>query len=222
MNQELKYKWVRHTTEWIKENPGKPTMYKHYEDGTIEMGSSKREKVPQKNRLPLTFLHITEEEYNRYDKPKAVKTVDRSNAGIYLIICHPVLHVYVGQSRNVEVRLRNHKMMLSKQQDRVSSATYDTMWQHSDEYGLSEFEFKCYRKMPGATRDELLKAEAETMWEFLRAGYKLYNSQLNAQFSGEFVSCPEIYQSTISKTILSLMEGRIVEEDLLKFVSANS
>lgn len=181
------YRWVPRSKEWIKENPGKGTMYKEYFEPQKEEGNSED--------FFSINTPITPKSVKLYPNPK--KTM---GSGIYIVICEVEKHVYVGQSRNVENRLRNHKMVISSNDEHESKA-YIKMKAHRKLHGLNAFEFIKYDMIPHATTSMLLDREAEVMAEFARKGYLLYNRSIALQVMDESIYCPIQFQPFVANLV---------------------
>ena len=164
---KINHKWVKRPDEWIKENPNKPTMYK------IQV-----EEFESKKRRTFT---------------KRGKKLSKKGSGIYAIVCEKTKSAYIGQSKNISVRLRNHKMNLKNQKNNGES--YKRMYEDVNRFGLDSFDFRCIEM----TDVNLLRKETEAMNLFMNSGYKLYNAQVNA--SASYVYCPFEIQDVVLKII---------------------
>lgn len=79
-------------------------------------------------------------------------------SGIYLIICHTNGVVYVGESSDMCVRLKDHKNRL-----RRGASDNPRLQRAWDKYGEGAFEFSLFYKMPNSTVDERLAVEGRLM-----------------------------------------------------------
>lgn len=159
--------WAIRSKEWIKDNPGKGTMYK------TEL---KEDEAPPINLLaPIR------------NKLKGERNKDLiHDTGIYLIICEQAKSVYVGQSINMGSRMRSHKMNITAI-DPPQLQTYAKIREDWNKYGAISFEFKRYLPLPNTTTSEdLTNHENNTMWEYMNNGYKLYNTVITGN-----IYCPE-------------------------------
>ena len=159
--------WVKRSDEWIKQNPNKPTMYKVLKD-EIKINTNKKPK-------------------------KRVGKITSITSGIYAIVCEKSKSVYVGQSKSLDVRLRNHKMNLRNQTNKCES--YKRMYEDVNKFGLDSFDFRCIEQ----TDVDLINKETEAMNMFMNLGYKLYNAQVNA--NATYVYCPFEIQDVVLKII---------------------
>lgn len=176
--------WLPRSAEWIKDNPGKGTLYKVDKNTLTPVDTKEPEKIKSK------FQPDFKSNVKTYFIPKL------KHSGTYAIICDKAKYVYVGQSQNVKTRLRAHKMAIISPLTKLS--TYTLMKEHWKQFGIKSFQFVECQKIED-TKD-LLEAEINTMVEFLTKGYRLYNKQLPI---GEFaIYCPKDIILTIQKTIL--------------------
>lgn len=170
MKEEI---WLHRSQEWIKENPGKGTMYK--------ASQPEVEKPKPTKRIDLS----------------EIKTGEYRNPGIYAIICEKAKSVYVGQSKNMANRLRNHKMVLLSR--RPPSKIYERMLIDIDNYGIESFTFEKHIDLKDHDVPNILEIERETMWFFLEKGYRLYNADL--PIGNNAIYCPETMRDTIVSLI---------------------
>jgi len=165
------YKWVRRSPEWIKENPGKGTMYKEYISKECDDSTSKSQK-----RAVITLLKQKPIEpppkWTKHTPPEPKKGT--KDAGLYAIICEANKWAYIGQSMNVGSRLRNHKMIIVHNY-KSESKVYEDIKKDKNEFGIESFSFVKIKDMPEATSTQLLDAETKMMIEYLENGYSLYN-----------------------------------------------
>lgn len=166
--------WVRRSPEWIKENPKGGTMYK------VKVGGDEP--------TPNTASNYVKRTYN--------KLKNKTDKGIYAIICEPSKHVYVGQSIRVNTRIRSHRYKLINQHTNCVK-TYKKMREDFLIHGLDGFQFIKCKDMPDALTEDLINSERETMFEFLEKGYKLYNYQIEVYN----IYCPLKIKDTIQKII---------------------
>lgn len=195
---EKPYKWERRLPEWIKNNPGKGTMYKVYLDGSGEVPKQELEKQP---------IKIT-------PKIKVGNPI-----GIYVIICEIEKYAYVGQSTNIESRLRSHKMAIVNNTSFLSSS-YDLMRQHYKKHGIDAFEFRRHLYLPTKDKNLLNEKEFETMGEFARMGYRLYNKAISVQALQETIPCPLEFQEPVKKIIELLASNTRFEQELKEFLNS--
>ena len=173
------YTWEKRSEEWIKENPGKGTMYKKYIDGIEPEEKPVRAKI-----IPgMTLGKINNER------------------GIYVIVCEIEKHVYVGQSINMDTRLRQHKMsIVSKGKDQQQAETYDKIRKHYFKHGIEAFEFKKHLYV-GPEKEQLSIMENRVMNDFSQKGYTLYNMVISIGALRNIVQCPTEFKEVVEKTI---------------------
>lgn len=170
------YEWCFRSEEWIKSNPGQPTMYKHYADGYNPEAANRKEH-------------------------KAVAGCKRGKVGVYIVLCEPAKHVYVGQSMNMSTRLRNHRWSITRNSN---NKTYVQMREHLKQYGMDEFAFTMYAECDPHQR---LDKEKEVMIEFIHKGYTLYNIALNMPNNiGNMIQCPVEIQDKVLAYISELLK----------------
>ncbi len=173
---EKPYKWEKRTEDWIKENPGKGTMFKRYFNNTDEKAE------------------VIKEERTK------VYPIMKDDFGVYAIICDAEKCVYVGQSQNMNVRIRSHKMSILGPS--IKKGIYVKIKEHCEKHGPSCLEFKKILRLPeGSKIEDLLIKEDEIMAEFLQKGYTLYNFSVNNSLYNDHLHCPKDYKSIILKTI---------------------
>jgi len=173
------------SAEWIKENPNKGTMYKAVIDCDTEL------------KPPTNAVKSVRE----YIKKKGIKTV----AGVYTVYCEKSNSIYIGQSINVSSRLRQHKYQLSKDCNNTKIASYDEMMKDVKLYGLDSFTFSILETVENPNITVLLQKEAETMLEFLKRGYTLYNKHV--PLSNDVVFCPNRFKKTVEEFVTSLIKN---------------
>jgi len=161
----MKTVWKPRTPEWIKANPKQGTMYKVLVDNE---GNELNPEPPKPIEIITPLI-----------KEQQTKPKDLSQAGVYLIICGIENHAYIGLSSNIDVRLRNHKMNIIDNKTKVKTIAYGIMREHYIKHGIEAFEFIKYKHMPNASYNELGRMEMQTLLEYHRMGYKLYNQQIS-------------------------------------------
>lgn len=192
---ENKIVWKHRDKEWIKNNPGKPTMYK-------DVSGSDQESV--------NVLTDKDSAKALVSSGQVVKKRCSFDSGVYVIICENEKCVYVGQSSNVNVRLRSHKMCMLSVSD-VNSGVYILMSKHVKDHGIDNFVFKKYISMPHASEPELLKMEVSVMSEFIDMGYDLYNRIIPKDVLDEVVFCPKEHKETARKFIKELLDKELLK-----------
>lgn len=175
-----KYVWVKRPQEWINANPGKGTMYKEIlsevVDDTVLVKEvrNKRKYVSKANKI--------------------------SDCGIYAIICEKAKRVYVGQSINMSVRMRNHKACMLRTQT-SKMGVYIKMGEDIEKYGIDSFFFSEYKPMIGANTNDLIIEETKAMHDFINRGYELYNISLMGN-----IYCPDEYKVQLQAFIFRLID----------------
>jgi predicted GIY-YIG superfamily endonuclease len=168
---EEKKVWMKRSEEWIKQNPGKPTMYKDYPNNA------------NVNSLVFDTRRVVKKRY------------EKRTSGIYVILCEPAKSVYVGMSENIESRLRSHKFNINR---KYNKSPYIKICEDIETYGVSSFELKIYEEVNQTSN--LFRKETETMHLFKRDGYNLYN-QVIGELSKDLIYCKEELQPQINKLI---------------------
>lgn len=194
------YTWKHRSKEWVKENPGKGTMYKEY------LGP---EPEPKKNK-PIDLKPIQKTINKAISTPKrngikesigSKEKIPQGIIGIYAIVCEKEKCVYVGQSKNIAVRLRSHKMTIASDDPYYDTKVYKQMREHRKKHGADVFNFLVYKILNGAETKELLSEENNAMIYYASNGYKLYNSSLCTELVNSMIMCPEQFKQIILNTI---------------------
>lgn len=196
MNKE--YKWERRSPEWIKENPGKPTMYKVYDTQKSEFKA-----IAAKNIV----FDLDNKPIGSLSSPTLSLTFA---AGVYVIECVPEKCVYIGQSRNVPVRLRNHKYKILI--DFGSDDTYTDMRSDRIKHGIDSFTFSILHHMPEAKKQQLCSKEAEAISYYISKGYKVYNKQLYFDFLG--IEKTGLNKQWIKRLVVAISNGKISDANV--------
>jgi hypothetical protein len=144
--------WLKRSEEWIKQNPGKGTMYK--------VLAEEGEELPKESLL-------------KHAK-KIYSKKEPGNIGIYVVVCELSKRAYIGQSINVGTRLRSHKAGILK---RLKTNSYKAMVEDYEKYGPEAFKFIQIKQIENP--EHLTDEENESMIRYMEAGYKLYNQQIN-------------------------------------------
>lgn len=188
--------WKRRSPEWIKENPGKSYLYKDI-----------------KPLVVMPDVVVTSKYVNSY---KANRKVFPGQCGIYVVVCEVEKYVYVGQSMNVGVRLRSHKLaILSKDYD---GSMYHKMREHSNANGgISSFEFKTHKLCDMCDLDE---EESRGMLHYAQRGYKLYNKVIT--IVDQSVYCPDNYRHIVTEVIEKLQVKSGFDEALASLISLHA
>ena len=190
------YVWAKRSAEWIKENPGKGTMYK------IPIEQKEEIKKEVKNLM-----------ISRAEKKKI--ELQTKTCGVYAIVCEVEKMAYIGESFNVEVRMRNHKMCINNASS--SAVMYKLMNYHQGKHGKNAFQFiKMHEIDNNGMKDELLIKEAETMHEFIEMGYKLYNQSIPANPNS--VICPKHLAEDIKAIISKVKDNTELLSKMLALI----
>lgn len=185
--------WEKRDPDWIKANPGKGTMYK------IE--------IPDEAVSTIALRPLREKYKNLKEVEKLI------DIGIYIVICEKAKTVYVGQSRSMGNRMRNHKMNITRSNN--PKGIYVNMQKDYKHFGPDSFDYIRYIKLDRAYANDLTEVETETMWEFIEKGYRLYNRVI----PGGNLSCPAEYKITLQMFISRLrINPNLIEKikELLK------
>lgn len=170
--------WLKRSEEWIKNNPGKGTMYK-----------AVPETAPRE-----ALMSINGTNRKRYEK----KPEGDSDRGIYVIICEIAKAAYIGQSYNMGVRMRNHKAAIL---GRISSQnkTYDKIKKDVTTHGIDSIIFTKHCFVSENSSENLTEKENEVMYYYLNKGYRLYNCSIPGN-----ILCPEKHLILINSLIEKL------------------
>lgn len=149
-------------------------------------------------------------------KAKAkIKTVTLdSNVGIYACICESAQSVYIGQSKCMSNRWRNHLMNLRKNNYKNTSSQWQTDF---NKLGETEFKFKV---LENCDIIDLLNLETSYIKQYVRDGWFLYNDRLVTN-EHNWLSCKDEYVSTLKKLIRALDKGQMsiehIEQAIISF-----
>ncbi len=191
--------WLKRSPEWIKNNPGQPTMYK----GVLNLDDDYKGNVLLKK-----------EKKKKLDEIKNTNS-DFPDAGVYIIVNNETKSVYVGQSINMSNRLRSHKhYILEKAVNK--NQVYDKMIEDKIKHGIESFEFIKYILMPNKNGMELVEVENDVMHEFMAKGYSLYNRSV---YLGN-IYCPIKYKDDIVKVIDLLIINPERLSELKSFINS--
>lgn len=201
-----KAKWLKRDDEWIKANPGKPTMYKVVVDVVTIEESERDQTTTQAVKKLLT--------------PKG----RFPDAGIYAVVCEIEMYVYIGQSTNMGSRLRNHKMIIlggaSSEEEK-----YVLIKEHVKIHGADAIQFVKIKvvKEPegdGFLKHELLREEANAMEYYFNKGYRLYNKAIPQDMFNNSVLVTPQYKPVVNNLVKLLTEGRITIDQVRAFISS--
>lgn len=137
---------------------------------------------------------------HNWDGVKAKSIKRRSGEmGIYSIECTINKSVYVGQSRNISNRFKDHKATLKKKH------TNSNLQADFDKYGLEAFKFNILHH---CDEHELLEYETYFIRDYQRLGYSVYNIVLDT-VNESIVNCPTYYIEPIRRVIKYLSTDKI-------------
>lgn len=136
---------------------------------------------------------------------KPVKKRIGSVSGTYAIVCEVEKHVYIGQSIDVSNRLRSHRMFMSGR--KIESKTYIKIKEHVNKHGIGAFDFRIHMECQDSSLKNLLHMESQAMADYVKMGYKLYNSSINIQTVENAIFCPEKYRDIINLIIKKIDEN---------------
>jgi hypothetical protein len=97
---------------------------------------------------------------------------DRCTPGVYGIFNKQKKIVYVGESRQIEMRWTQHRSALS-----TGVKCNQTLLEDWRLGGEDSFEFRILYEMKHSTKDERLLKEEQTILEYEKRGYKVYNKR---------------------------------------------
>ena len=220
-------KWFKRSDDWIKENPKQPTMFKGYINDQGEIIDTTLSKPASKKlRTVIDYTNhpiITTQEEIPMELQKESDKFPKEewpDPGVYVILFEPQKFVYVGQSKNMANRMRNHKMNILSNTAEAKDKSYYLMRKHRDEYGIKEFKFQTHLKLPGVTSSELLMNEGKTMLLYLEKGYTLYNRQVTKEIINNSVFCPTEFRLEVQVLVTKLMNKELVVNQLTEFMQS--
>jgi len=132
-----------------------------------------------------------------------------SSIGIYHIKCVPLDRYYVGQSKNVPSRIRNHKMNLKNGTYGGKNKGLSQMQQDYDAMPEGSFVFA---QICSCEEDDLY--EMETFWakSYVNNGFEVYNYFLNTEVTG--LVCPDAFREIVKRVITALDKGKLSPSEL--------
>lgn len=197
------YVWKKRSEDWIKNNPGLPTMYKEYfESGVLSISEVK--ELPKEKIRHIEFKPNPKFERANY-------SLSGPDAGVYVILCENMKHAYVGQSKAMDNRMRQHKYSIVK--DCVKGKVYELMHEHKLEHGAEAFTFIKHTKMPHASEKDLKIQEKKVMHMYIQDGYTLYNIDIAGN-----LYCDEAIRPFIMSVINAVSENSQLIEDIKKLI----
>ena len=213
MEVQKTFVWKSQPKSWQEANPALSPMYKVYSDGTeefLEKGkTSKIKAAPHKK--PVTVKEIISE------IGKVRKKRDHTGTcGIYIVICEATKSVYVGQSVNIESRLRSHKGQVTNL--KCNYKLYTKIREDFKQHGNGSIEYKLHKSVNELT--QLTEEEIQTMREFIEKGYSLYNTHV--PLGRDSVYCPPQFKDSIKTIISALCSNRVSETELLSVCKSQS
>lgn len=123
--------------------------------------------------------------------------------GIYAIICEVKKRIYIGQSKNVSVRLRNHLYTLKK-----NEYANGKIFQMQDDFNqLGENSFVFIKICDIDDKKQLFDKETEIIKEYVDKGYLPYNTFINTETTGMF--CPVKFKPLVARVVALLDDGKL-------------
>jgi group I intron endonuclease len=131
------------------------------------------------------------------------KVKDPNKVGIYGIFCHKTKKAYIGQSKDCQARLRNHKAELRRGEKQPE-------WQKDwDELLEDDFEFKV---LENCLIEELDDKEQEWCLGYFDQGWSLYNKRVHQKCA--FVNSPQVFIDEVNE-LIDLMDKKMITKDEL-------
>lgn len=127
--------------------------------------------------------------------------MSKTKSGVYKIECVELKSVFIGQSRNVPSRMRNHRMNL-KDGIYVNSKS-EVLRSLQCDWNLPTTNFIFKQTYEGT---DLNVQEERAISDYIASGYKVYN--MPGHNVVDF-SCPDQFKSVLTKMIGLLSENRI-------------
>ena len=168
-NVMIKEVWLNRSKEWIEQNPNQGTMYK----ATLDFSNTKEDTSSLVKSA------------RKYIKKKSVKAI----AGIYCISCTKTNSAYIGQSTNIQSRIRQHKHNILKKDSTKSLPVYSKIRKDIEKHGIESFEFLTIEIVDNPTCEILIQKENDFMQSLLAKGTILYNSHV--PHLNNIIWCPE-------------------------------
>ncbi len=204
-----KLAWVHKDADWKRENPGKPYIIKQLKSEAPKPTKQKVKSIaPDKQIIP-------EETFIEHRKLK--KNKNYAKAGIYAIVCEVEKYAYVGQSINVATRLRNHRMEITKQHG--NNNAYIKLKAHTAKHGIEALQFKLILEIPNSSLKQLLEEENNTMIQFIKQGYTLYNKTIGLENQSPIIYCPEDLKHLFTKLITKTSEDKQLINTLMALIN---
>lgn len=132
-----------------------------------------------------------------------------SQIGIYRIVNEEKKTVYVGQSKNVPVRIRSHKSALKNNAYSFKGDKLKALQDDYNKFGIGSFVFE---QIFECDPDDLLEWETYYCKLHAEEGYTLYNYFINTDIGG--LMCPAEFKEIITKLINKLDSGQIKKEQI--------
>src|SRR5690554_5586061 len=120
------------------------------------------------------------------------KTHVDSNIGIYVIEVPDLKRAYVGQSKNVSSRIRQHKYALNGGQYHKQTSGLQRMQDDFNSLGSSSFKFF---QICECDPSDLFEQETYYCKQYSKDGYEMYNTYINTEMYG--VNCPKEFVDVI-------------------------
>jgi hypothetical protein len=155
------------------------------------------------SNVPANLLHT----------PKRLTYQWDSHIGVYGVFCNATNSVYIGQSKNVPTRMRNHRMNLKNGVYRKNH-----LWQMQSDYDKHGEESFRYLQIAQCNEEQLLSLETQYCVQYHTDGYTLYNGYIHTESTGLY--CPKPFEPIITRIIKLLDRGRISLPDLERGIDA--
>lgn len=141
-------------------------------------------------------------------KGPKLKVIWDSDIGIYAIENESSKSVYVGQSKNVPVRIRNHRMNLRNNSYlRNSGGLTELQWHWNQSEQIKPQGLFTFEQIHECEEHELYYWETYFCKKYDEEGWKVFNMFQNTEISG--LMCPEQFKPIINKMIDLLDKGKL-------------
>lgn len=174
-----------------------------------------KKEISYVNRKVIVTPPATKEAVVEGEKPKYAKvTKYDSEIGVYAITCNETKSVYIGQSKNIPTRLRNHLFKLRKG-DYLEP--YEKWQIDFDELGEKNFSFGA---IYSCDEEKLLFWETYYIKLYRDEGWTIYNVQ-HVTCDNSIVTCPNEYADLVRRLVSQLEKGKLKPEHLEQALNHN-
>lgn len=147
----------------------------------------------------------TPKEAKVWKRIRGLKSPSIRKVGIYGIFCDDLNTFYIGQSQNLDGRIKNHKSLLKSNGHNVSKMQKDyNAMPNSFRFEILEF----------TEEENLLIAETYYIENFIKNGKIPYNKVLDTANPDNMINVSSKYIKTIKRIVKYLDEGRITIESI--------